>query len=1102
MKNIRKITLLVIAVVMGIALTLTLGCADKTSEDVTNTVDSIVSEPLDPQSDKQIGTTETIAWYEKDCQLVYPYGRLVLPVGGEGNFVGIKDAESNAEWNSDAEITSDFKEDEAIIQHTFGSGGVIGTSVTANADGTMSLSQTAKREDGKGISSVAFSLQVPMKYDVIVPAWGGIRLTEETPDIDLKYTYLAYPREWEAQMLLIQGANGGLLVYAEDNGTQFKALNVTNDGTNFNLTIETIPQAPFDVYDEFSTVEWKMVPYKGNWPVGAGLYREFVDKTFDLPAIEASKPEWAKQIQLTVLTDIEDKEMIAELAKKVDPTKTLLELPGWRKYAYDTHYPDYTPKEGVKELIEYAHSLGYRVSVHFNMIGAALDSPEYESVLKDYHSLDAFTKKPIIEGYQAFDQDFRFSQINPASEEWRKLLVQKAVETVETLGVDGIHLDQSLICFNDGRGLVDGMTSMQGNVQLQKDLAEALPGIAFSGEGINEINMRYSSWLQQHVYGLNSGEQTWDNERFDQLLPVANVVFGDYTKLWQYPAFPSTSNEEYFQAWWRSGVHRMGIIPTLMRETTASIKNPNATMQMVLDEAKWYQDNQPKINKDPEAWKDDVLLSLSYGSGKTAAFIKDDNGEVFLPDAEKPDDEMVRFISGVSSIKLPGSILNWKLYDKELLKGLDTSQTYLYSNVPRDLSAVHVETIPENTTTRLWEDEQGFTVIEMKEIQDTSNHIVDLTKYDGAMRAGEVLDTGEKYNLDGEFNTINAFWYTMESKGQVRHLGDRIMMHPPWKDEISRIGITWMEVDVPIEKVGNAVFETGVQMASSESAKASDGVVFKFYIWDKDDPDKKDMVTYEVQTTTASPTPVSLDIAKFEGHTVTIRVECDPCKATANDSSVLVNPRVIQRKISAEKNVEYTVYSPEDVPQIMSRSNSATITSQGDGRYVINTSLSDTVYLLHSKKAASLPINLSLQPFVSNWVYDVGDVSNPTKDLMPVFHVAEVHRVLRLGLSAFPPAMGGCENTWLFTLPKGGTPELSGYVGLKEGAEASKGVIFKVKVNGETLWSEEVGPEQKFKNFSVPLSAYSGKTILLTLVSDADGSNEGDNAFWGDLFIQ
>src|SRR5690606_34575377 len=99
------------------------------------------------------------------------------------------------------------------------------------------------------------------------------------------------------------------------------------------------------------------------------------------------------------LTDIEDISLLFELAEVVEPTKTLLHVPGWRKLPYDVGYPDYKPNEDFRERIELAKRLGFRVGLHFNMIGADDQSLEYKTLLTDVHSLDEFSKIPIYERY-------------------------------------------------------------------------------------------------------------------------------------------------------------------------------------------------------------------------------------------------------------------------------------------------------------------------------------------------------------------------------------------------------------------------------------------------------------------------------------------------------------------------------------------------------------------------------------------------------------------------------------------------------------------------------------------------------------------------------
>ena len=48
--------------------------------------------------------------------------------------------------------------------------------------------------------------------------------------------------------------------------------------------------------------------------------------------------------------------------------------------------------------------------------------------------------------------------------------------------VDAFHLDISHAMINDANGLIEGLNAGQGNVLMHKELAEAMPGVVFSGE--------------------------------------------------------------------------------------------------------------------------------------------------------------------------------------------------------------------------------------------------------------------------------------------------------------------------------------------------------------------------------------------------------------------------------------------------------------------------------------------------------------------------------------------------------------------------------------------------------------------------------------------
>lgn len=510
-------------------------------------------------------------------------------------------------------------------------GGSMSITAESRADGSVALTPSANVTSG-GIGGIGVGLSFSMDYDVILPAWGGIRLTKENPNAapfptDGARSYIEYPLEWDAQMFLIQGENGGWLVYHEDDGSQFKRLWLKNDGTNFNFVIETVPQAPYDSYTSFTSNPWIIVAYEGDWTAGAALYKEFAEEEFDIDAINAAKPEWVDEIQSMVLSDLDAYGIagLEALAEEVDPSEVVVIVPGWRLYDYDVNYPDYTAKDGIKENVAYIQSLGYKVFVHVNLIGCDDEAPEYtQYALEDDRYLDDYSKEPYLESWTT-TYSVSFWLINPASPDWQNLLVERLVGVYEELGVDGFHMDQSLLCYNDGRGYVNGMTSMQGNVALMKKLSEALPNCAFSGEGTNELIARYISFLQRAPYGINtgiaSGAGSYSDEKIAMITPIDAYLWSGTTRLYHYPAMPTTQNEDTYNAYLRAGL-RMGALPTMMRFSASEIISQSPTTRRALNLMRWYQDNDPVFNYARWDGENTVICYRTKG-GKSIALTSD-----------------------------------------------------------------------------------------------------------------------------------------------------------------------------------------------------------------------------------------------------------------------------------------------------------------------------------------------------------------------------------------------------------------------------------------------------------------------------------------------
>lgn len=74
-------------------------------------------------------------------------------------------------------------------------------------------------------------------------------------------------------------------------------------------------------------------------------------------------------------------------------------------------------------------------------------------------------------------------------------------------------------------------------------------------------------------------------------------------------------------------------------------------------------------------------------------------------------------------------------------------------------------------------------------------------------------------------------------------------------------------------------------------------------------------------------------------------------------------------------------------------------------------------------------------------------------------------------------------------------------LGLKDGADLSDGVTFRVEVDGENLAEQLVKPARAWQPLEVDLSARAGKTVTLALLTNAGASSAGDWAAWGDAQV-
>ncbi len=1002
---------------------------------------------------------------------------------------GLRRLEDRHLWNDQATVRTSRDNGALTVTATWreqaGESRVV-TRMTPQADGDVVVTQRA-RSASPGVVGVQWGWVVPDTWQVLVPGHSGLRYGQESATSPKRFDY---PRSWEAQFVLLQGERGGVLIYAEDDATRFKALHLDRHAGELRIGLETRCTAPFEPITETESVRWRIHVYEGDWLVGAGVYRAWAAKAFALTALVDRRPAWVRDIQLVVIAGLGE-EVLTALARRVAPQQTLIYVPGWRRDGYDRNYPDYTPVDGFAEKMARARAMGFRVMLHVNYFGVTLENPAYEQ-MKPYHCRDPLSKSLLCWDWQRATPPVKFAYINPAARAWRDLFVQRMVTLCERLKADALHLDQTLCIYNHAGGPIDGMNMMQGNLALHRQLREALPDVALSGEGLNEITCRYEAFAQRHVYGINHVDREWSDPLIAQAHPVSSAMLAPYTTIYGYLGMPNPEPSDFYFAW-RRAYERFGVIPTLSHPSPQQLAEPPPAVRVLLREAGWFQKHRPVPDFTP-GWRPETVFAYRLGDGGRAAYRRDRCGVALVETAPKAQ-TVSRRISGAASALLPGTIPDWRAYDRDRLIGLRPDQSYVYLDEPRDPDAFHVSSLPESAEVAGIGLRSELATVRL---DDRRTVVARLWDFAGPSRCGEVLPNGKPQRVEGAVLDSPA-------GTNIRPEGQGIFAHPPWRGAgASRRGTkakatatAWTEFDLRLPPDKPARFEAGVGLRSSRAAEQSDGVTFCVTVRDTASPGEP--MALERHAKGWVPEPIALDLTRFRGRSVTIRLATDPGPAgsVAFDWALWTRPRIVLTEPYAAP-IEVT--SPRPILAAIAGDRRKVPIARTDNRYALTASSPGTTYLLfRTPQRVSAPATLCDLPFSATLVLRDGTEQSPHGFMQPQRSNSTVGGVTRAGLFAHPPPYGQMHVDWLLELPE--TPlKLTGFAGIRDGARGkSHGVGFRIAVNGRQRWARDVQADGTWAGFDVSLAALTGRRIVLTLVTDALGDHICDWAQWADL---
>lgn len=486
------------------------------------------------------------------------------------------------------------------VAYTFtGPGGLTLAIRYALEDGSGDLLVTL---DAKGnrdhLSAVRFALgPVSVHGNLVLPVFHGVKAARADGLAKFESKRWDWPSGWPIPLVMFDDPAGGLWVHTRDTRHRFKsfAYDSTPDG-KWLVSFDTVNVAPFPTHTEAHSVTWRINTYAGSWQNPLDQYKEWACDAFNMQQKAWARPDWVSNLKLVIkradvgIPNDGIDEYLDLLGKFVNPAQVLLHT---RPFVKDKPVmPRWIAGEHGATFNKAARSRGFRTMYFANYFSITSNHPRFPEFEK-YVMRDPYTNELQgwnLKGEWAAATNIRLYYVNPASKAWQKYQVESFAELFRKNPADGLFIDQSFVMNNDNNGLIDGATSVEGNLAFHRALAKALPhGTAIGGEGVNEITFQYESVAEFHILGLEMAEDEngkavgWklNDKFFDRMVPVMPRFLLPHTRPIGYHVGYGTS--EFYPAW-RDAVKIYNGIPTIARPAAGELNNPESEARRLLRE--------------------------------------------------------------------------------------------------------------------------------------------------------------------------------------------------------------------------------------------------------------------------------------------------------------------------------------------------------------------------------------------------------------------------------------------------------------------------------------------------------------------------------------
>jgi hypothetical protein len=250
----------------------------------------------------------------------------------------------------------------------------------------------------------------------------------------------------------------------------------------------------------------------------------------------------------------------------------------------------------------------------------------------------------------------------------------------------------------------------------------------------------------------------------------------------------------------------------------------------------------------------------------------------------------------------------------------------------------------------------------------------------------------------------------------------------------------------------------------------------------------------EVHNDSDRPKSLELDLTPFAGRRVDVELTVHPGEklAVSFDWARWNRPR-IEQDVMGEGPLALAGSKPWKVA--IGRDGPLAVEADGTAQRVI-APLPGTVFFLDKQPAAvEFPADLAALERRVCYFGDSDAGGGRPKFVGVGAAESTVAGVARGGLFAHPPDHGSTVINFPLQLPAEGG-EFRSFVGIRDGS-TSTGVVFSVEVNGQTVAGRRMQPGG-WEDLAADLTPWSGKPIVLSLITDSDGPYTCDWAQWGE----